>query len=184
MGNNLLDIVYQAVLAHDPKFDGIYYTGIRSTGIFCRPSCRSRTPKRENVRVFDDIERAKEAGFRACKRCKPEDPGPYGPDAQTVEGVKNFMEKNYNKPITLSELAGHFNISPFHLHRMFKRVTSVTPVQYLCQIRMEQAKLILKHTQLPIREIAQEIGLRSVSHFSLVFRKITGLTPSKYRKGL
>jgi AraC family transcriptional regulator of adaptative response / methylphosphotriester-DNA alkyltransferase methyltransferase len=182
--SDLLDIIYKAVLTHDPKFDGVYCIGIRSTGIFCRPSCRSRTPKRENVRVFDSIQSAKDAGFRACKRCKPEDPGPYGPDAQMVEGVKDLIRKNYDKPLGLAELAVQLNISPYHLHRIFKRVTGETPAQYLRQIRMEQAKRILKHTQHPIHEIAKNVGFRSISHFVSAFQKATGLTPSEYREEL
>jgi len=181
MGINPLDMVYEAILGHDTKFDGIYYVGIKSTGIFCRPSCRSRTPKKENIVVFDSIESAEKAGFRACKRCRPDDPGRHGPDAQLAGRLKDLVQKSYDRPLTLAGLAAELNVSQYHLQRVFKRIIGITPARYLHDLRMEQARQLLERGDLPIREIAFGVGFRSLSHFASAFQKANGSSPLKYR---
>lgn len=182
MDGNLLNQVYEAILTHSTKFDGIYYVGIKSTGIFCRPSCRSRTPKKENVLIFTSIESALQAGFRACKRCKPDDPGRHGPDALLAERLKDLIRRNIGQPLTLGDMAADLNISRYHLQRTFKRITGVTPARYLHETRMEQAKKLLEQEDQPVKQIASRVGIRSLSHFAAAFQKATGHSPSKYRE--
>lgn len=182
MSKKLLDAVYQAIVSHDTRFDGIYYVGIKSTGIFCRPSCRSRTPRKENISIFSSIESAREAGFRACKRCRPDDPGRHGPDAQLAQRVQDLVEEKYDSPITLADMAGMLNVSPYHLQRVFKRITGTTPARHLHGIRIQQAMLLIKETDCPVKDIAARVGYRSLSHFTMAFQKSTGLTPSSYRE--
>lgn len=181
---NPLDMVYKAILAHDTEFDGIYYVGIKSTGIFCRPSCRSRIPKKENIVVFDSIERAGKAGFRPCKRCRPDEPGRHGPDAQLAGRLMDLVQKGYNRRLTLAGMAVNLNVSQYHLQRVFKRIIGITPAQYLHNLRMAKARQLLERGDLPIRNIAFGVGFSSLSHFASAFQKANGLSPSKYREQL
>ncbi|MFE6799737.1 bifunctional transcriptional activator/DNA repair enzyme AdaA [Paenibacillus chitinolyticus] len=174
--------VYETILSRDTRHDGQYYVGITSTGIFCRPSCRSRTPKPENVRVYDSIERALDAGFRPCKRCKPENPSPHGPDAELAETVLGLIRTRYGENLTLHGLASELNISPYHLQRTFKRTTGISPSRQLLLTRMEEAKHRLARSEQPIGEIAAAVGFRSASHFSAVFHKTAGCTPNEFRE--
>ncbi|MCF6410316.1 bifunctional transcriptional activator/DNA repair enzyme AdaA [Pseudalkalibacillus salsuginis] len=173
--------VYETILSRDTRYDGQYYVGIVTTGIFCRPSCRSRTPKPENVKVFKSIEEAQEAGFRPCKRCRPENPSKHGPDAEIVETVNKMIQHKYPDNLTLAYMAKELNMSLYHLQRVFKRTTGTTPSKKLLQKRMETAEGLLLKEEMPIAEISALIGFRSVSHFSSAFKKTTGYTPVEYR---
>ncbi|WP_261134291.1 bifunctional transcriptional activator/DNA repair enzyme AdaA [Bacillus sp. Marseille-Q3570] len=173
--------VYETILKRDTRYDGRYYVGIVTTGIFCRPSCRSRTPKPENVKVFKSIEEAQKAGFRPCKRCRPENPSKHGPDAEIVQRVNTMIEKDFAQNLTLDRMASELLMSPYHIHRVFKRMTGTTPSKVLVQRRMEKAKSILADQNTSISEIARHVGYSSVSHFSSVFKKMTGCTPIEYR---
>ncbi|WP_221566799.1 bifunctional transcriptional activator/DNA repair enzyme AdaA [Alkalihalobacillus sp. TS-13] len=173
--------VYETILKRDTRYDGQYYVGIVTTGIFCRPSCRSRTPKPENVRVFKSIEEVQEAGFRPCKRCRPENPSKLGPDAEIVQRVNTMIEKDFAQNLTLDRMATALMMSPYHLQRVFKRMTGTTPSKMLVQKRMEKAKDLLSDHNTSISEVAKHVGYSSVSHFSSVFKKTTGCTPIEYR---
>ncbi|MDB5084568.1 MAG: helix-turn-helix protein [Bacilli bacterium] len=181
MDDDLFQSVYETILRRDTRYDGIYYVGIRSTGIFCRPSCRSRIPKPENVQVYSSIEEARWAGFRPCKRCRPDSPSLEGPDAEIARAVTDLIENRYPGNLTLGEMAAAINISPYHLQRVFKRTTGTTPAKQLLHTRMEAAKRFLVQNEQAIAEIAVEVGFRSVSHFSVVFQKTVGCTPNEYR---
>lgn len=173
--------VYATILRRDTRYDGIYYVGIASTGIVCRPSCRSRTPKPENVRVYDNLNDALKAGFRPCKRCRPEDPGRHGPDAQLAQSAIELIERRYAEPLTLSVMAAQLNISPFHLQRTFKRITGQSPAEHMMQTRLESAGRMLAQSELPVADIARAVGFRSASHFTSVFHRAYGCSPHAYR---
>lgn len=175
------EALYAAMRQHDTVFDGHLYVGIVSTGIVCFPSCRSRLPKRENVRVFSTFQVAVQAGFRPCKRCKPDSPRRLSPDAEVVRQVEAILVEQMPQPITLQGLADALHLSPYHLLRVYKRLTGVSPARRLQQLRMHQAKQLLTKEDLLIETIAKQIGLRSASHFSTVFQRETGLTPSAFR---
>lgn len=177
----VFDRVYATILRRDASLDGRYYVGIVSTGIFCRPSCRSRTPKPENVRVYESIEEARKAGFRACKRCRPDTPGKEGPDAAMASAVTDLIRKHYAENLTLGDLAARLNVSPFHLQRVYKKTTGSTPAQRLLQTRLEEAKRQLADPSRSVTDIAAAVGFRSASHFSYAFRKAVGCPPNDYR---
>lgn len=181
MGDDIFESVYATILRRDTTYDGIYYAGIVTTGIFCRPSCRSRTPKPENVRVYGSIEAAKAAGFRACKRCRPEQPGPNGPDAALAGAVSSMIGSRYADRLTLADMASRLNVSPFHLQRVFKRVTGTTPAQALLRKRLEKALELLRQGDEPIADIAAAVGFSSASHFTFVFHRSVGTSPQHYR---
>lgn len=182
MEDDIFESVYETILRRDTKYDGRYYVGIKSTGIFCRPSCRSRIPKPENVKVYGSIEEARQAGFRPCKRCRPDHPAPHGPDAEIARAVTELIERRYNENLTLGEMAAALNLSPFHLQRVFKRSTGATPAKQLLHTRLERSKRLLAEEDLPIAEIAAAVGFRSPSHFSYVFQKTVGCGPMEYRE--
>lgn len=176
------EALWEVIVNCHRTFDGVYYYGVMTTGIFCRPSCRSRTPIRENVRIFRSAEDASAAGFRPCKRCRP-DKYELSPDAELVQSAKSMMEEHYHAPLTLFTLAQELTISPYHLHRVFKRLTGSTPADFLLHKRLQVAKEVLSTERLTtITDVAMGVGFRSTSHFSTTFRRITGYSPSDYRK--
>jgi AraC family transcriptional regulator of adaptative response / methylphosphotriester-DNA alkyltransferase methyltransferase len=182
MNRAIFQSVYDTVVQRDTKYDGIYYTGIKTTGIVCRPSCKSRTPKIENVLLFQSVEDAIKIGFRPCKRCRPEQIGKLGPDARLAFDVKQIIRKSYSTTITLDYLSEKMVISPFHLQRVFKRMTGMTPAAFLHEIRVSKAKQLLQESNLTMIEIAKLIGFHSSSHFSMVFKKYVNMSPKQYRE--
>jgi len=179
---DVFQAVYATILDRDTRHDGIYYVGIVTTGIYCRPSCRSRTPRPENVRVYTSIETAVQAGFRACKRCRPDNPDRHGPDAKIAHDVTAWIAARYAENVTLATIASAFNISPYHLQRVYKRMTGNSPAKQLLATRIERAKQLLVAGEHSIAEIAGAVGFRSVSHFSSVFKKTVGCAPHEYRE--
>jgi AraC family transcriptional regulator of adaptative response / methylphosphotriester-DNA alkyltransferase methyltransferase len=175
------EALWRAIVNCETTFDGRYFYAVITTGIFCRPSCRSRIPRPENVRIFRSVDEARAAGFRPCKRCLP-DERPHGPDAALVEDAKSIIEQRYHEPLTLHMLARELTISPYHLHRVFKRLTGLTPAEFIFQRRICAAENALRtQSSQSITEIALAVGFRSASHFSTVFQKATGHSPKDYR---
>jgi AraC family transcriptional regulator, regulatory protein of adaptative response / methylphosphotriester-DNA alkyltransferase methyltransferase len=175
------DELYAVMIKRASTFDGKLYIGITSTGIVCFPSCRSRLPKRENVRVYGSLDDAIQAGFRPCKRCKPDNPQNHSPDAEIAKCVLALIAHRYHEPLTLAVMAEALNVSPYHLQRIVKRHTNLSPARHLLATRMERAKELLCSEDLPIQEVAKGVGFRSVSHFSGTFQKEVGITPSAFR---
>lgn len=177
----LTDELYDTMIHRDTRFDGKLYIGIVSTGIVCFPSCRSRLPKRANVRVFGTLESAVQAGFRPCKRCRPDHPQRTPPDTELVVRVMAILRADYGQPITLSSLARAVNVSPYHLQRVCKRCTGRSPAQELVTVRVEQAQKRLRDSTASIGDIARQVGFRSPSHFAVVFRRAVGVSPQAFR---
>ncbi|OAV84632.1 hypothetical protein PTTG_31144 [Puccinia triticina 1-1 BBBD Race 1] len=114
-----------AVLARDGNADGQFVFAVQTTGIFCRPSCRARHALRENVRFYADAGQAAQAGFRPCKRCRPDQQDPQAQRVATIEKACRLLEQE--QPLTLGTLAQEVGMSPYHLHRLFKAFTGMTP---------------------------------------------------------
>src|SRR3954469_5824431 len=123
------DARWIAVRARDPRADGTFYYSVKTTGVYCRPSCASRPARRENVAFHATPAAAERAGFRACKRCKPDQPPLAERQAAQVAALCRLIETREEIP-TLEELADHAGMSAFHVHRVFKAVTGVTPKAY------------------------------------------------------
>lgn len=177
MDNN----IWQAIVRCDASYDGVFYYGVTTTRIFCRPSCKSRTPRREHIRVFPTVQEAREAGFRPCKRCRPEDSASWNAAAEIAQKVHKLIDDRYMESWSLARFAKVLCISPYHLHRMFARHTGMSPMQALLHKRLHVAKAALIVTNDSITEIALSVGFRSASHFSAVFTKQVGCPPSEYR---
>ncbi|WDL98540.1 bifunctional transcriptional activator/DNA repair enzyme AdaA [Alicyclobacillus sp. ALC3] len=181
---DVTDELYETMKRRDTNFDGQLYIGIVSTGIVCFPSCRSRLPNRENVRVFPGLDEALRAGFRPCKRCKPDNPKQMSPDAEIANRVLEILTSRYQEALTLQELADELNVSPYHLQRTFKRFTGHSPAGGLRRIRMQRAQDYLRTTADSVGAIALRVGYESASHFSATFRKEFGICPHDYRSSL
>src|SRR5688572_3732596 len=123
--------MWRAVLSRDVRVDGSFVYAVRSTGVYCRPTCPSKRPKREHVSFFAAPGEAESEGYRACKRCHPNG-AEYDADAELVKQVSEYIGENVGgeRPVTLDAISGHVGVSPFHLQRVFKRATGVTPRQY------------------------------------------------------
>lgn len=182
MEQKLFEQVYASVLAREHTFDGIYYTCVRTTRIFCRPSCKARTPYPQNVQFVKSPEEATRLGFRPCKRCKPEEAGKLGPDEVMARKVDSLIEENLSEPITLNILAAKLAVSPFHLQRVYKRVIGHSPAEQMKMLRLKEAKRRLEQDLQQMGEIAKSIGFRSPSHFAVWFRQETGCSPNEYRE--
>ena len=184
------DACYLALKAHDARFDGSFFTGVTSTGIYCRPVCRVRLPKRENCRFFRLAAQAERDGFRPCLRCRPE-LAPRGfvwsmQDASLVLAVQAAQLLDDpgawdGESASVDALARRLGISDRHLRRIFEAHFGVTPVQYLQTRRLLNAKQLLTDTGLPITRIAFVSGYASVRRFNAAFVQHYGLNPSGLR---
>ena len=134
----------------------------------------------KNVEFFQDIQEVEKAGYRACKRCKPE--VEHSPHIEVVKNVIGFLVNNYKQKLELQDIANHVGLSPYYLERLFKEETGETPRSYLENIRIEKASYLLKNTSLTNLEICYETGFQSSSNFYKVFRYLQNCSPSEYRK--
>ncbi|MBI5276635.1 MAG: helix-turn-helix domain-containing protein [Burkholderiales bacterium] len=185
------DACYLALKARDARFDGRFFTGVTTTGIYCRPVCRVRTPKRENCRFFGHAAQAESAGFRPCLRCRPElapqsmawsiqDAGAIL--AQQAVRLLDEPEAWTSEPATVESLAGRLGVSDRHLRRLFEAQLGVSPLQYLQTRRLLTAKQLLADTDLPITQVALISGYASVRRFNAAFVEHYGLNPTQLRR--
>src|SRR5512146_97286 len=121
---------WQAVLDRDRRFQHLFVYAVRSTGVYCRPTCASRRPRREQVAFFAGPEAAERAGFRPCRRCRPQETAARDPQAALVQSLCRYMDAHLEEPVSLADLGAKVNLSPFHLQRTFKRVLGISPLQY------------------------------------------------------
>jgi|SRR5579859_1387010 len=173
---------WQAVLARDRAFDGRFVFAVRSTGIYCRPSCPARRPRREQVLFFPLIEAAEQAGFRPCRRCRPAEYGYTNEQMDLTQQACDFIEAHLEEDLTLATLGAQLHISPFHLQRSFKRILGITPRQYAETRRMGQFKTRLKEGG-TVTSAMYEAGFRSSSRLYERAPAHLGMTPTTYRKG-
>jgi AraC family transcriptional regulator, regulatory protein of adaptative response / methylphosphotriester-DNA alkyltransferase methyltransferase len=171
---------WQAILNNDAAYNDTFFYAVKTTGIFCRPSCKSKAPKKENVLIFQHANQAIAAKFRPCKRCKPT--GQRLPDDTWVEQISHFIENNYNQKLTLQFLADICHGSPYHLQRTFKRIKGLTPMEFVQQTRIKKAVGLLIGTNHAITDIATMVGIPNTAYFITLFKKKTGHTPAEYRQ--
>ncbi|GGP10947.1 AraC family transcriptional regulator [Oceanobacillus neutriphilus] len=165
----------------DESYDGLFYYAVKTTGIFCRPSCKSRNPNKENITFFQTAEEAKGAGFRPCKRCQP-DMIHFDPIMDIINDTKLYIQRHYTENLTMKQIAQKIGISPYYLGRIFKKHTSRTPRSYLEKIRVSKAVHLLKNTDLSTMDICFEVGFQSYSSFYHAFQKQLEYSPQQYRK--
>ncbi len=170
---------WQAVAARDAHYDGVFYFGVHSTGIYCRPGCPARRPQRAGVSFFPNIGAARAAGFLPCRRCLPDEARQ--PRDLMVERTRRCLDEAEVTP-TLAELAGEVGASPFYLQRVFKAATGLTPRQYAAARRLERLKDGLQQGQ-DVTTALYEAGFGSPSRLYAGARRALGMTPGVYRKG-
>ena len=166
------------VLARDMKADGRFVYAVKSTGIFCRPSCPSRRPRRNQVEFFDSPSDAQRAGYRACRRCTPAE---RNAQIAKVEAACRYIDENLDNTLRLVEIARHAGMSPFHFQRLFKRILGISPRQYQQSKRSEKFKKAL-HTQPRITDAIYEAGYSSSSRAYESGTARLGMTPSAFRR--
>lgn len=169
---------WKAVLARDPTADRRFVYAVSTTGVYCRPTCPSRRPKRSNIRFFGDGASAERAGFRACRRCRPGTP-----DAQSeaVRRACDLIERS-EKPPGLAELAEAAGLSPYHFHRIFRRTLGVTPKEYAAMQRSQRLQRDLAGGA-PVAEAIYGAGFGSGSRVYEHADATLGMTPAAYRRG-
>jgi AraC family transcriptional regulator of adaptative response/methylated-DNA-[protein]-cysteine methyltransferase len=172
---------WRAVTARDAARDGEFVFAVSTTGVYCRPSCAARRPRRENVQFFLSPEQAEEAGYRACLRCRPKS---FSGNAQS-DGVKTicrYIEQHLDEPLTLDRLGKEFHQSPFHLQRRFKAVLGITPREYADSCRLRLLKRNLQSGDSVTRAM-YDAGYGSSSRLYEKTASQLGMTPDKYRRG-
>lgn len=187
---------YLAVLARDARFDGHFFTAVTSTGIYCRPVCAVRPPRRENCRFFALAAQAESAGFRPCLRCRPEvAPGAVVWSVQDASGILVQQAVRLldapdlwpataapSEGATVARLAERLGVSDRHLRRIFEAALGVSPLQYLQTRRLLMAKQLLTDTGLPVTQVALASGFASVRRFNAAFSEHYGLNPTQLRR--
>ena len=177
---------YQALVARDPRFDGVFFVGVTSTGIYCRPICPAKTPRRENCRFHASAEAAEKAGFRPCLRCRPElAPGQAPVDhAHRVVHllVQRMGEGLLDDGAGLEEIAAQFGLSSRQLRRIVQQELGVSPIELLQTRRLLLAKQLLTETRLPVTEIAFASGFSSLRRFNDAFRSQYRMPPTRLRR--
>jgi AraC family transcriptional regulator of adaptative response/methylated-DNA-[protein]-cysteine methyltransferase len=172
---------WAAVVARDAKADGRFFYSVRTTGVYCRPSCGARTPKPGNVAFHDTAADAERAGFRACKRCKPDQPALAARHAGQVAKLCRVIENAEQAP-SLDELARHAGMSRYHLHRTFKTVTGLTPRAYAAAHRAKRVRAELDRSR-SVTDAIYGAGYNSNGRFYGESNDVLGMTPTKYRSG-
>ena len=178
--------LYQALAAHDPRFDGVFYVGVTSTGIYCRPVCTARTPKAANCRFFDSAAAAEKANFRPCLRCRPELAPGNAPvdDAQRIASLiaQRIDEGMLDDGAGLESIAKRFGWSSRQIRRMMQRELGVSPIELVLTRRLLLAKQLLTETTLPMSEVAFASGFASVRRFNDAFNGRYGIPPAQFRR--
>lgn len=177
----LFDPRWASVVARDPKADGQFYYSVKTTGVYCRPSCGARTPRPENVRFFLTLAEAEQAGFRPCKRCKPERPSLVEQHAELIAKLCRIIE-SAEAPPSLEVLAQAAQMSTFHVHRVFKAITGVTPKAYGAAHRANKVREELVRCG-SVTDAIYEAGYNSNGRFYDASNQLLGMTPSAYRRG-
>jgi AraC family transcriptional regulator of adaptative response / DNA-3-methyladenine glycosylase II len=178
------DACFRAVQHRDARFDGRFFTGVTSTGIFCRPSCPARTPKRSNVTFFAHAAGAMEAGFRPCRRCRPElTPGDpeWNRRRDLVGRAVALIEQGLLDHHDVAHLADRLAVSERHLRRELKAELGVGPTQLAQARRLRLARTLLDQTTLSVTDIAFAAGFSSIRQFNSVFRRVFHTPPSRLR---
>ncbi len=181
------DAAYQALRAHDARFDGRLFIGVTSTGIYCRPVCRVKPPKRENCRFFANAALAETQGFRPCLRCRPElAPGLSFTDSSGVlaDQAARWLAQaaHAGQDPLLPTIAARLGVTDRHLRRIFAKRHGVTPVAWLATQRLLLAKRLLTDTTLPVTEVALATGFGSLRRFNAAFAQRYRLSPSALRR--
>ncbi len=174
--------LWNAVCRRDRTFDGLFYYSVTTTGVYCRPSCPSRRANRTNVAFHASSSDAERAGFRPCRRCKPNAPTPRERDADKVARACQLIE-TAQEPPKLADLARASGLSPYHFHRLFKAIAGVTPKAYAVAHRQKRVREILTTRGKSVTAALHEAGFNSSGRFYDTAAGVLGMSPTAYRAG-
>jgi AraC family transcriptional regulator of adaptative response / DNA-3-methyladenine glycosylase II len=178
--------LYNALTARDPRFDGVFFVGVTSTGIYCRPVCTAKTPKAANCRFFDSAATAEKANFRPCLRCRPELAPGNAPvdDAHRIASLiaQRIDEGMLDDGAGIEKIATQFGWSSRQIRRMVSKELGVSPIELVLTRRLLLAKQLLTETTLPIIDVAFASGFSSVRRFNDAFSGRYGMPPTRFRK--
>jgi AraC family transcriptional regulator of adaptative response / DNA-3-methyladenine glycosylase II len=179
--------MYQALAARDPRFDGVFFVGVTSTGIYCRPICTARTPRERNCRFFASAELAEKERFRPCLRCRPE----LAPGNAPIDGAHRIARLIVQRieeglvdddSVGLDEIAAQFDLSARQIRRIVQRELGVSPIELVLTRRLLLAKQLLTETRLPVTQVAFSSGFASLRRFNDAFSARYGMPPTRLRK--
>ena len=176
------DARWQAVRSRDAQADGSFYYAVKSTGVYCRPSCPSRHAKPENTVFYGTRDEAERAGYRACKRCRPDQQGIREEQAARIAAACRLIETAEELP-KLDQLAHEAKLSPYHFHRLFKSITGVTPKAYAQARRADRVRDVLAKRRMSVTSAIYGAGFNSSGRFYDASNRMLGMTPSDYRAG-
>ena len=176
----------EAMKRRDPTFDGVFYIGVKTTGIYCRPVCKARIPRRENVSFYPSAAAAERAGYRPCLRCRPET-APFGPawngTRTTVDKALRLIERGMLDRISVDDLADRLGVGRRHLSRLFMQHLGASPGQVAMTRRIQRAKRLLSSSKLGLDAIAEQAGFTSVRRMHAAISSLYGCPPSQLRGG-
>jgi len=178
----LRDPRWAAVVARDSRADGTFYYSVATTGVYCRPSCASRQANPKNVRFHRTTSDAERAGFRACRRCKPDQPSLEQLHAAKVAAICRVIEAAEETP-SLAALGKRAGLSPYYFHRVFKALTGVTPRDYAAAHRATRVRSELKKKSKTVTQAIYDAGFNSGARFYANSDQLLGMTPTDYRAG-
>jgi len=176
------DSRWRAVLARDPRSDGRFVYAVRSTGVYCRPTCPSRRPKRQSVVFFPNADSAEVAGFRECRRCRPRAGVPRSPAIDRVRKAADYIASHADESLTLGAIASHVGTSPFHLQRTFSQLLGISPRAYQDALRARRFRRDLRSGK-PLTAAVYDAGYGSSSRVYEQHPTGRGITPAQYRRG-
>lgn len=177
-----LDGRWSAVLRRDPDCDGAFVYAVRTTGVYCRPSCGARRARRENVDFFATGAEAEAAGYRPCKRCRPDGAAASQASAALMTGICRMIEAAEESP-SLSELADAAGISPSHFHRLFRETVGLTPKAYIDADRAKRVRRELLRAGSSVTDAIYAAGFSSSGRFYDISDRVLGMTPTDFRAG-
>ena len=172
------ETMWQAVINCDSTFDNEFLYGVKTVGVYCKPSCKSKKPLQKNIIYFENAKEAEKQGYRACKRCCPDQ---FEKEGRLAYQMKNVIDHYYCEKKQLSNKLKQLGASANHLTSSFKKQYGVLPREYILEKKIEESKRLLAESEISIIDIAENMGFESLSSFYKFFKKHTQYTPKKYR---
>src|SRR5580704_14731867 len=179
------DACYRALRLRDPRFDGRFFTGVKTTGVYCRPICPARFPKSANVIFYPTAAAAQEAGFRPCLRCRPEtapDLGAWRGTSNTISRALRLIEMGALDDTSVDALATRLGMGERQLRRLFRQHLGASPVSIAQTRRMLLAKQLIQDTRLPMAEVSAAAGFGSIRRFNEIFQRLYKRPPKALRR--
>ncbi|KRM12690.1 Ada metal-binding domain-containing protein [Paucilactobacillus suebicus] len=170
---------WQAIVTNDGAFDNSFCYAVKTTGIFCRPSCPSKLPNQDNVAIYQSTADAIKAGYRPCKRCRPLQS--HAPSEIWLAEVNQIIDDTYNQDLNLQKLANMVHTSPSYLRHEYKHLAGLTPQQKINNVRLCAAQNLLLNSNESVTNIGFTVGITSTAYFIKQFRDRFGISPGQYR---